>query len=133
MSPTSTSLTQAPWTRWTRLSPFAAVLLLSTRGLERHGRELLAGYAQRGGGMLVAAGPDVEPRVHPGSNPGPERQPNPGPVPDAGPDPDPEPDVHPDPERHPNPGPVPDSHPHPEPQRLSHQLWRGLNRAADPR
>jgi len=33
------------------------VLLLSTRGLERHGRELLAAYAQHGGGILIAAGP----------------------------------------------------------------------------
>lgn len=43
-----------------RLAPHAAVLLLSTRGLERHGRELLAAYAQRGGGILIAAGPDLD-------------------------------------------------------------------------
>jgi hypothetical protein len=43
-----------------RLTPHAAVLLLSTRGLERHGRELLAAYAERGGGILIAAGPDVD-------------------------------------------------------------------------
>ena len=43
-----------------RFAPYAAVLLLSTRGLERHGRELLAAYAERGGGMLIAAGPDVD-------------------------------------------------------------------------
>jgi CBS domain-containing protein len=43
-----------------RLSPYVAVLLLSTRGLERHGRELLAAYAQHGGGIFVAAGPDVD-------------------------------------------------------------------------
>ena len=35
-----------------RLAPHAAVLLLSTRGLERRGRELLASYARNGGGML---------------------------------------------------------------------------------
>jgi hypothetical protein len=43
-----------------RLAPHAAVVLLSTRGLERHGRDLLAKYAQRGGGILIAAGPDVD-------------------------------------------------------------------------
>ena len=43
-----------------RLAPHAAVLLLSTRGLERHGRELLAAYAQSGGGILIAAGPEVD-------------------------------------------------------------------------
>jgi hypothetical protein len=43
-----------------RLTPHAAVLLLSTRGLERHGRELLAAYAQHGGGIFIAAGPDVD-------------------------------------------------------------------------
>jgi hypothetical protein len=36
------------------------VLLLSTRGLERRGREMLASYARSGGGLLVAAGPDVD-------------------------------------------------------------------------
>jgi hypothetical protein len=47
---------------WTadRLKPQAAVLLLSTRGLERRGRELLAAYAQHGGGIFIAAGPDVD-------------------------------------------------------------------------
>jgi hypothetical protein len=43
-----------------RLAPYAAVLLLSTRGLERHGREALAAYAQHGGGIFIAAGPDVD-------------------------------------------------------------------------
>lgn len=42
------------------LSPHAAVLLLSTRGLERRGREALAGFVREGGGLLVAAGPDVD-------------------------------------------------------------------------
>jgi hypothetical protein len=47
---------------WTdeRINGQAAVLLLSTRGLERRGRELLASYARNGGGMLIAAGPDVD-------------------------------------------------------------------------
>jgi hypothetical protein len=43
-----------------RLTPHAAVLLLSTRGLERRGRELLAAYAQHGGGLFIAAGPEVD-------------------------------------------------------------------------
>ena len=49
----------ASWTE-DRLRPHAAVLLLSTRGLERRGRELLAAYAQHGGGIFIAAGPDVD-------------------------------------------------------------------------
>jgi Aerotolerance regulator N-terminal/von Willebrand factor type A domain len=49
----------AGWTE-DRLTPHAAVLLLSTRGLERRGRELLAAYAQHGGGIFIAAGPDVD-------------------------------------------------------------------------
>ena len=43
-----------------RLEESAAVLLLSTRGLERRGREALAAYTQQGGGLFVAAGPDVD-------------------------------------------------------------------------
>jgi len=43
-----------------RLTPHAAVLLLSTRGLERRGRELLASYVRNGGGILIAAGADVD-------------------------------------------------------------------------
>lgn len=43
-----------------RIGENAAVLLLSTRGLERRGREALAAYTQKGGGLFVAAGPDVD-------------------------------------------------------------------------
>jgi hypothetical protein len=43
-----------------RLTPHAAIFLLSTRGLERRGRELLGSYARGGGGILVAAGGDVD-------------------------------------------------------------------------
>ena len=43
-----------------RAAGYAAVLLLSTRGLERRGRELLASYVSGGGGLLMAAGPDVD-------------------------------------------------------------------------
>ena len=43
-----------------RVAGHAAVLVLSTRGLQRHGREALASYVARGGGLLIAAGPDVD-------------------------------------------------------------------------
>ena len=46
-----------------RLSSRAAVVLLSTRGLERRGREALAAYARGGGGILIAAGPDIDGEV----------------------------------------------------------------------
>ncbi len=47
---------------WTddRVAAHAAVLVLSTRGLERRGRELLSAYVRSGGGLLIAAGPDVD-------------------------------------------------------------------------
>jgi hypothetical protein len=45
------------------LAPHPAVLLLSTRGLERRGREALASYARSGGGLLIAAGPEVDGEV----------------------------------------------------------------------
>jgi hypothetical protein len=46
-----------------RLATHAAVLLLSTRGLERRGREAIAAYVRGGGGLVVAAGPDVDGEV----------------------------------------------------------------------
>jgi hypothetical protein len=56
------SVSGAQLSNWTddRLAGTAAVLLLSTRGLERRGREALAAYARDGGGVLVAAGPDID-------------------------------------------------------------------------
>lgn len=47
----------------TRLRTVAAVVLVSTRGLERRGREALAAYVRAGGGVLIAAGPDVDGQV----------------------------------------------------------------------
>ncbi len=41
----------------------AAVLILGTDGLEREGRERLAAFLAAGGGLLVAAGPGVEPAL----------------------------------------------------------------------
>jgi hypothetical protein len=45
------------------LSRHGGVVLLSTRGLERRGRESLAGFVRAGGGLFIAAAPDVEPVV----------------------------------------------------------------------
>ena len=46
-----------------KLSTYAAVVIVSTGGLERRGRELLAAYLNGGGGLLVAAGPEVDGEV----------------------------------------------------------------------
>ena len=43
-----------------RMASYAAVFLLSTRGLERRGREALAAYVHDGGGLLIAAGPQID-------------------------------------------------------------------------
>lgn len=47
---------------WTadRVSEFSSIVLLSTRGLDRRARELIAGYVRSGGGVLIAAGGDVD-------------------------------------------------------------------------
>jgi hypothetical protein len=54
------------WDR-ARLDRYAAVAVVSTRGLESRGRELIAGYIRDGGGALVAAGPDVDADVAAGA------------------------------------------------------------------
>jgi hypothetical protein len=43
-----------------RLNRYLAVVLISTKALERHGREVIAGFVRNGGGMLVTAGSDVD-------------------------------------------------------------------------
>ena len=43
-----------------RLDRHAGVVLLSTRGLEHHGRQILTAYLKDGGGLLVATGPEVD-------------------------------------------------------------------------
>ncbi len=58
-----TATTGAPSNVDDRLSGRAAIVLVSTRGLERRGRELLSAYVQTGGGLLVAAGPEVDGEV----------------------------------------------------------------------
>lgn len=45
------------------LTDVGAVLVLGTRGIDARGRDLLGGYVKSGGGLLVAAGPDVDPKV----------------------------------------------------------------------
>jgi hypothetical protein len=45
------------------LSASAAVVLLSTRGVDRDGRARLASFVRQGGGLLVAAAPGVDPPV----------------------------------------------------------------------
>lgn len=45
------------------MDSYAALMLLSTRGLERRGRELLAAYVRSGGGLFLAAGPEVDSSV----------------------------------------------------------------------
>jgi hypothetical protein len=52
------------------LDRFAAVVLLSTRNLESRGREALTAYVQGGGGVLLAAGPQLDPEVASGTFPG---------------------------------------------------------------
>jgi hypothetical protein len=46
-----------------RFDTHSAVVLLSTRGLDHHGRSLIAEYAKKGGGVLVAAGQQIEGEV----------------------------------------------------------------------
>ncbi len=47
------------WTQ-ARLDGHMAVVVVSTRGLEHHGRELLKTYLQSGGGLLLTAGGDID-------------------------------------------------------------------------
>jgi len=49
------------------LQSHAVILLASTRGLDQRGRELLAGFLNRGGGVLLAASPDVDAEVAAGA------------------------------------------------------------------
>jgi hypothetical protein len=49
----------ASWDQ-SRLDAHVGILLTSTRALEHHGRELLTSYLRKGGGMIVAASPDVD-------------------------------------------------------------------------
>lgn len=46
-----------------RMRAHAAVFLVATRGLDRRGRELLSAYLRSGGGMLIAAGQDIDAEI----------------------------------------------------------------------
>jgi hypothetical protein len=50
------------WDR-ARFDAHSAVIVLSTRGLDHHGRSLIAEYARKGGGVLIVAGAEVEGEV----------------------------------------------------------------------
>ena len=43
-----------------KLDAYVSIILTSTRALEHHGRELLTAYLRRGGGLIVAAGLEVD-------------------------------------------------------------------------
>ena len=45
------------------LADASVIVILGTRGLEQRGRERLAAFVRAGGGLLVTAGPDVDPAV----------------------------------------------------------------------
>ena len=45
------------------LGDTGAIVVMGTRGIDARGRDLLEGYVKGGGGLLVAAGPDVDPQV----------------------------------------------------------------------
>jgi hypothetical protein len=45
------------------VSRHAAIVLLSTRRLDRRGRDAIAGFVRRGGGLFVVAAGDLEPSV----------------------------------------------------------------------
>jgi hypothetical protein len=45
----------------TSLEGRGALILAATRGIDRRGRELLASFVSRGGGLLVLGGPDIDP------------------------------------------------------------------------
>jgi hypothetical protein len=61
--PTGMTATQLSAVDASRLATNVAVMLLSTRGLERRGRETLAKYIKGGGGLLIAAGPDIDSEI----------------------------------------------------------------------
>ena len=58
-SSASRAKTYTTWNASGRLGAVASVALASTQGVDARGRALLSDYLRGGGGMLVAAGPDV--------------------------------------------------------------------------
>jgi aerotolerance regulator-like protein/VWA domain-containing protein len=61
-TPEVAGVSAAKLSAWTedQVARHAVVVLLSTRGLEPRARQTLASYVAAGGGLLVAAGPDVD-------------------------------------------------------------------------
>lgn len=49
------------------LTRHVAIVVTSTRGLDQRGRELIADYVRQGGGVLIAASPDVDAQVAAGA------------------------------------------------------------------
>jgi len=69
---TRIELTGVDGTRLSGLDPpamdaYSAVLLLATRGVDSRGREAMATFVGRGGGVLLAVGPGIDPEVASGS------------------------------------------------------------------
>lgn len=56
-----TRVVSVPTLTQEELRKHAAIVLLSTRGMERRARETVADFVRAGGGLLVAASPEVEP------------------------------------------------------------------------
>jgi hypothetical protein len=63
LSDIETRLVTAAAARGEELTKQAAVILLSTRGIDRRAREALAAFVRAGGGLFVAGSPEVEPIV----------------------------------------------------------------------
>ena len=55
--------TSTPSALTTDLAKYSAVVLLSTRALDRRGRDSLAGFVRAGGGLMIAGSPEVEATV----------------------------------------------------------------------
>jgi hypothetical protein len=63
LSPRLISPAQIAGGRAADVATHRAVALLSTRGLDRSARDAITAFVRGGGGLLVAAGPDLEPEV----------------------------------------------------------------------
>ena len=59
----SASLAREQDDRQEKFGSYAAVVLLSTRALERRAWESMAGFVRAGGGLVIAASPEVDPVV----------------------------------------------------------------------
>ena len=55
--------TSTPSALTTDLAKYSAVVFLSTRALDRRGRDTIAGFVRAGGGLMIAGSPEVEATV----------------------------------------------------------------------